>query len=604
MNVDDLINQMRNLVSSDAGARQLKNALKEIDDFQLSGEWLRCPPRSQDELNKLRNQIENIAGTTPDDENVIPDILQASFQPAFVPHKPEAVKLFNEAVAAFQNSDYELAESKCREVLNIPGESNYQSVKSLLKTLESYRDENIAVDKLPRGVREPYKAAEQNLLGIDSRLTAKDFPTAQKLVSEAGKKLDEAYAEYTRVVYKDVWKEADELRTRIGAIKFQVEQAELAQNHFNKASQFFKQGDIDNAIQQAEQANEIQRKAEFEDSANSWKKFKKDIEEVTRLVKTGDTLPEDLAKAYQSLIHYQSKKEYQSNPSLTEPLSEVEHRIPDAIKALIGEKQDGSAGKIRGKIDVIRYARQIRPADESLASAKQMLKTLGVLGHNQTDLRVLIDSLGKEIEELQIEIDNYKETLSTVRKLVAESKYAQAKEVGQKLFARFPEDPLVQSNKSEVQNQVRSEKAQATGHLLLNVAKYGGIVVLALMLLCAGTLGIGAGWRWISATATPTNTPVPTLTPEPTLTRTPVPPVPTSPLPPTGYVRRNIWTRNGCYNTYTATGWVLAGTAFKAISNEVHTDENGDICYLIETVDHDNKGVTGWARKKDLTLNP
>jgi len=84
---------------------------------------------------------------------------------------------------------------------------------------------------------------------------------------------------------------------------------------------------------------------------------------------------------------------------------------------------------------------------------------------------------------------------------------------------------------------------------------------------------------------TPTETP--TLTPTPLFV----------------YVQRDVWARNGCYDTFTAVGRIPAGGTVRFLPSERRFDDFNRECVLVEH-QRDGAAVIGWVLTVDLGANP
>lgn len=637
--ITQLINKINEKLKGDSIA-DFNDLLKEIEQFERTDEYRDLDLVTQDEmaeLNKLKKQIRDELkyssnyddektdssshfenqnydeGPQPEDEPVY----QSSVRPTPSPHPAEAVNLFNQAQDAFLDGKYDEADKLAQQALQI--DLGYKSAINLLATLESYRSGDVQNEQLPPNLRTLYNTAEQMLLGIDSRLAQKDYENASAFIKKASESLNEAQKQYFRLTQQHYWPNADNLKEKIDRYTVQIDTARQAEAVFQGAVALLSQGAVEKAIEQAQAANEIEQKAQFSDKIEEWQRFKSDLEEVTEIFSLGSTSPEELAQAYRTLASYHSKREYQVNPLLTAPWAGIEQRIPDAITSLIGEKHDGRQGEIARLLQFARTERQIEEAAKNIDRAAALLETLRILmgtsegrklegkvrssRNNKPAQPSVIDVLSQQTNKVKQEIETNSTLLEKISVLVAERKYVQAKEVGKHLFDRFSGDPDVQTLKSEIDQHLRKETAEVNSRKFIQIAKILGILIAAVVVISFAGMGIKWGWDALNR---PTPTPGPTATiTSPTIAPPTATPRPTdTPRPMTGYTRRNIWTRNGCYDNFTASGHVPARTAFTIISLEERVDPNGNKCSLIETTDFSGKGVTGWALNKDLEIIP
>ncbi|HEX7393322.1 MAG TPA: hypothetical protein VF313_00200, partial [Anaerolineaceae bacterium] len=105
------------------------------------------------------------------------------------------------------------------------------------------------------------------------------------------------------------------------------------------------------------------------------------------------------------------------------------------------------------------------------------------------------------------------------------------------------------------------------------------------------------------ATSTSTPTPIPptrSSTPRPTFTPTITPTASLTPTPLNGVVARDVWVRNGCYETYRAIGQVPAGSTVRFLPSERRFDNLNRECLLVEYTAADNTSLIGWILIFDL----
>jgi hypothetical protein len=106
-----------------------------------------------------------------------------------------------------------------------------------------------------------------------------------------------------------------------------------------------------------------------------------------------------------------------------------------------------------------------------------------------------------------------------------------------------------------------------------------------------------------TATATPTLTPTPTDTPTatPTPTETPTPTI--TPTPIAAIVQREVWARNGCYESFTAIGRVPAGGVVRFLPSERRFDDFNRECALVE-YEREGGAIIGWILLADVGAEP
>ncbi|MDO8969969.1 MAG: hypothetical protein Q7U74_04720, partial [Saprospiraceae bacterium] len=134
-----------------------------------------------------------------------------------------------------------------------------------------------------------------------------------------------------------------------------------------------------------------------------------------------------------------------------------------------------------------------------------------------------------------------------------------------------------------------------------------GLILLGIAIL-AGVIWIGINqvqsyFISLTPTATATATITPTSTAPPsTATSTPRPSATPSltPTPPSGIVAREIWVRNGCYETFRAIGQIPAGSQVRFLPVERRFDNVNRECLLIEFTTGEKTTLAGWILIADL----
>ncbi len=167
---------------------------------------------------------------------------------------------------------------------------------------------------------------------------------------------------------------------------------------------------------------------------------------------------------------------------------------------------------------------------------------------------------------------------------------------------RYPNDP----NVAELKRGLRRY------HLSMLALRVAGVF---LALLIAGLMiwwGIGRYQNYlVSLTPTPTLTPTitftPTLTPTatstPTATFTPTASPTFTPTPVAGIAQRDVWARNGCYESFNAIGRVQAGGFLRFLPAERRFDTFNRECVLVEYL-REGGAVIGWVLIADVGSTP
>jgi hypothetical protein len=101
----------------------------------------------------------------------------------------------------------------------------------------------------------------------------------------------------------------------------------------------------------------------------------------------------------------------------------------------------------------------------------------------------------------------------------------------------------------------------------------------------------------ITPSLTPSRTPLPptiTMTPQPSLTPT------ITPTPLAGLVLRDVYVRNGCYETFKAIGQVKTGSTVRFLPADRQFDNVGRECLLVEYDAPDRTSLIGWILIADV----
>lgn len=639
-NISDLLRRITQVLQRNALREELDEIYKEILQFQQSPAYFdraKTTPRDQDDLMDLKGQVEERLDGAPGRvegqphfENEMPGQEPPQQEPMNrdVPlrHPEEALRLFKQAQDAFIAGDFDLAENRALEALAV--DPNYQSAKNLLKTLADFRSGG----SIPRQIQQPLARAENALVGIDSRLAQKEYTIAKQSVENARASLNEAAALHFRLTGDAQWAKAAELDQKIHNYLQSIELAEGADRNFEAARKLFNDGELEQAIELAKSANTAFKRGDWVDIIAAWTQFKDDLDEIDSiLAKENGASAEEFASAYETVTRYQANRIFKGNPLVRIRTEKLQDQRPKRREELLGKQRDGKDGAIRRAITQAARARSIISAQESITQAANLLECLKRIGGDadttppakgirqqpsfgRNPNRSVTDDLQADIDRVRSEIDTLCDELSAVEEMVAREAYGQIEEAGKHVFKRFPQDPRVIAARHEAKEEVgkkradeRVKQAEESRERTMLWLKVIGVLAAILIL---GYLAVTGAQVLIAFVNRPAPTALPTAvmaaTPSPvppTAAPTLTPPPTRTPPPQTGYIRRNIWTRNGCYDTYKATGWVLAGTQFVVVKEEERTDDNGNPCLLIETTDSEGKGVTGWAKKSDLEIS-
>jgi hypothetical protein len=208
--------------------------------------------------------------------------------------------------------------------------------------------------------------------------------------------------------------------------------------------------------------------------------------------------------------------------------------------------------------------------------------------------------LNNEVDKILRDTQRLSDELATANISVENHKGwpSEAYRISVDVRSRYPNDPGVTALKRSLSryNQIRvGVRALAIVAIILVIMLIGWLI----------TGRVKAFLVSLTPTPTPTATQTPTLTPTPTLTATVTPTItPTAtatltPTPQAGVALRDIWARNGCYETFTAIGTIPEKGAVRFLPSERRFDDFGRECVLVEWRGPD-RSIIGWVLISDL----
>ena len=215
-----------------------------------------------------------------------------------------------------------------------------------------------------------------------------------------------------------------------------------------------------------------------------------------------------------------------------------------------------------------------------------------------------LDRLQNEIDKLQRDIQRYDNDLQTAMRAYENRPNwpAEAARLSAEVRERYPNDPGV----LRLKRNFRSFQWKLRGIRL-------GIGVLGIIILfLAANWAVGRYRAYVlsltptptpTATATPTFTATSTLTPSITPTLTPTGTPTLTPTPVSGIAQRDVWARNGCYESFTAVGKIPAGGVVRFLPSERRFDNFNRECVLVEYQKGD-AAVIGWVLIMDVGSGP
>lgn len=486
-------------------------------------------------------------------------------------HDPEAEALMDSAEQAFYAGNYQKAIPSFEKVLQIePGWSRAQEHRD--EAEEFLRTGNIPSVALPPEAGKAYGKA-QSAARVFRYQTALDY-------------LDEAF-ESLQDSGINRWREGEELRQ-------DLENQMQAHEVYQEGMDMVRQGDLTGGLSKIQTAASAVALPEYVDKANEIRDDLAAMDEIADIVNlSGNIPPEKLAESRSRLDRLSVK--YGEIPQIARLRNRMEIVLPTVASALIDKVQ-----RLKRQGDA---ASTLKSAKEAYTRAEESLQTLQTLQPENPQgqrLQAEVQEAHQEIENLEDSLQRANQSVNSENRFFPRNAFAISKPVR----TRFPQDPEVLDLKQRLR--------------WYHVTLYGGggiAVILIILLLWFGGRGVAGMVRQRqlaltpSPTITATITPTGTVTPEPSETPT-VTPIPTetpdyTPTPTeviTGTVTRNLFARNGCYETFPATGRIPEGAVVTLITQRERTFDNlNRECVLIE-YRSEERNVIGYVLLADMTF--
>lgn len=359
-----------------------------------------------------------------------------------------------------------------------------------------------------------------------------------------------------------------------------------AENVYKEGLKLFDQGQVDEAIDRMETAGRATGLPKYNDRAQQMRRFKESLRSVHDALSNLSPDPKAVAQAKADLERLGA--EHGDNPVLDRLRSRLENTLPRTLTPL-------------------------KEQARTLKSQAEHAETIGDSLHQAQQARMVLDQirnlepLDESMERTQAEVDRLlrdtqkaQNDMELARKALEDNPRwpVQAAHLSQPIREKYPNDPLVTLLQRDLGR-----------FFILRMGIRVGIVIAAILLLAL------IGWfslnrfevyqlsRTPSATPTATNTATGTPTPTATMTSTATPSLTPSPSPtPTpisAMALRDIWARNGCYETFTATGRIPAGGQVFFLSAERRFDSFNRECALVE-YRWDSISIIGWILLMDI----
>lgn len=486
-------------------------------------------------------------------------------------HDPEAEAIMDTAEEAFYGGNYQKAIPLFEKVLQI--EPGWSRAKEHHDEAEEFlRSGNIPSVALPPDAGKAYGKA-QSAARVFRYQTALDY-------------LDEAFASLKEAGINR-WREGESLRQ-------DLENQIQAQEVYQEGLALIRQGDLQGGLSKIQTAVSAVALPEYVDKASEIRQDIASLNEIADVVNLSGNIPaKKLAKSRETLDRLSLK--YDEIPQITRLRNRMDIVLPTVTAGLVD--------KIKQAKRLADSANTIKAAKEAHAQTKEDLEILQTLQPDAPQARALqgeVEAAHQDILTLEDSLQRANQALNTENRFFPRNAYTISKDVR----TRFPEDPEVLNLKRRLR--------------WYYVTLYGGgglAAILLILILWFGGRAVANGIKerqlaltpTATATATITLTPTITSTPTKTPTITPTPTetpfyTPTSEPITTGTITRNLFARNGCYETFRATGRLPEGAVVTIIPQSDRSfDEFNRECVLIEyRAEHTN--VIGYVLLIDLTI--
>lgn len=359
-----------------------------------------------------------------------------------------------------------------------------------------------------------------------------------------------------------------------------------AENAFQDGLKMFRAGQIDEAIDAVETAYRATGLPKYADRAQSMRKYKETLRSINEVLSSSSNDPKILVQVKADLDNLSS--EQGDNPALQRLRGRFESTIPRIVGPLKDQARDlkNQAERCATIEESQFFARQAKQQLDQIRTLQGMDDSLDRLNNDVDKIIRETQRLSDEIATANISYENHKNWPAEAFRISAEARN------------RYPNDPGVAGLKRSLSryNNIR---------LGLRILAVLAVVLIVFIL----GLVIRNSWRSYQVsripTATPTATQTPTATPTPTLTATVTPtitptPSPTlTPTPQAGIALRDIWARNGCYETFTAIGTIPEKSPVRFLPSERRFDDFNRECVLVEYRGPD-RSIIGWVLISDL----
>jgi tetratricopeptide (TPR) repeat protein len=363
-----------------------------------------------------------------------------------------------------------------------------------------------------------------------------------------------------------------------------------ANNVYEEGLQLFHQGQIDEAIDRVESASRATGLPKYSDKAAEFRKVKESVRSINEVLGLTVIEPQVVSQVKTDLDNLVAA--YGENPVFNRLHNRLDTVIPRVVEPLKEQTRalKGQAERAPTLENGLYLAKQARQQLDQIRNLEGIDDSLDRL---QQD----VDRLVRDIQKLDHDIEQAKNAYTSNPRWPAE-----ASRISAAVRERYPNDP----------NVAELKRSLGKYHLSIMGLRVAGVIGAILLVLLAGWWGVGRYRGYVialtpTATLTPTVTFTPTLTPTATGTATPTftpTPSPTfTPTPISGIAQRDVWARNGCYESFNAIGKVPAGGFLRFLPAERRFDSFNRECVLVEYL-REGGAIIGWVLIGDVGTSP
>lgn len=499
--------------------------------------------------------------TIPESRKVAADNSQTSRR-----HNPRAEGLMDDAEKMFYGGRYAESIRLYDQVLQI--EPDWDRARQHRTESEDYlRTGHIPAVALPPEAASAYGKAQ-------SAARVGRYGDAQALLSRA------------QTLLRDLgiqrWQEGQDFEQKL-------QQYIDAESVYQEGMKLFQDGSLEEGIDRVETAAQATGMPKYKDKAQELRKARETVRAINEALFASSPDNRLVQQAKSELDRLSG--EYGENIALQRLRSRLDIVIPRITGPL---KEQAKAARNQAE-----RSQTLESAQNLIRQARQYLEQVRILeGSDEIldELQTAIDGLSRELQKLEEELLQAIESCKRTRGFPVS-----ASRLSEEVRRRFPNDPQVM----ELNKCLSGYNAAKAGIRVL------GVVVIVLLLALAAMWGGGQVADYLrsltptatpTATNTPTSTTTPTLTATATTTSTATSTATLTATPVSGLTIRNVFARNGCYESFTAIGRIPEGAVVRFLPSERRFDNYNRECVLVEYVSQDGS-IIGWILLGDLSGN-